>query len=158
MTFNRIQFQHGMSIPEFLRSFGTEAQCAEAVKAARWPNGFHCPCCHSAEHYVVGHGARKLFECNGCRHQTSLRAGSLMEHTKLPLGARQATCRLIYAAIGCIAFSKWALMTQSRSGLSVTAPMGAQLRVLPDHRAGFRARACRYRACRAARMMRSSPL
>jgi hypothetical protein len=29
--------------------------------------------------------------------------------------------------------------------------MGAQLRVLPDHRAGFRARACRYRACRAVR-------
>ena len=38
MAFNRIQFQPGMSIPEFLRSFGTEAQCAEAVKAARWPS------------------------------------------------------------------------------------------------------------------------
>ena len=40
MAFNRIQFQHGMSIPEFLDSFGTEARCAEAVKAARWPSGF----------------------------------------------------------------------------------------------------------------------
>jgi hypothetical protein len=70
----------------------------------------------------------------------------------LASGARQGTCRLIYAASGCITFSKWALMTQLRSGLSVTAPMGAQLRVLPDHRAGFSARACRYRACRAARM------
>jgi hypothetical protein len=37
------------------------------------------------DHYIVGHGARKLFQCNGCRHQTSLTAGSLMEHTKLPL-------------------------------------------------------------------------
>ena len=85
MAFNRIQFQHGMSIPEFLRSFGTEAQCAEAVKAARWPGGFHCPRCLSDAHYVVGHGARNLFQCNECRHQTSLTAGSLMEHTKLPL-------------------------------------------------------------------------
>lgn len=85
MTFNRIQFQHGMSIPEFLRSFGTEAQCAEAVKAARWPDGFRCSRCSSADHYVVSHGARKLFQCNVCRHQTSLTAGSLMEHTKLPL-------------------------------------------------------------------------
>ena len=85
MTVNRIQFQHGMSIPEFLGSFGTEAQCAEAVKAARWPNGFRCPRCDAAEHCVVGHGARKLFQCNQCRHQTSLTAGSLMEHTKLPL-------------------------------------------------------------------------
>ena len=85
MAFNRIQFQHGMSIPEFLRSFGTEAQCAEAVKAARWPSGFRCPRCGCADHYVVGHGARKLFQCNGCRHQTSLTAGSLMQHTKLAL-------------------------------------------------------------------------
>ena len=85
MTFNSIQFQHGMSIPEFVRCFGTEAQCAQAVTHARWPNGFRCPRCGVAEHYVVGHGARKLFQCNGCRHQTSLTAGSLMEHTKLPL-------------------------------------------------------------------------
>lgn len=85
MAFNQIQFQHGMSIPEFLHSFGTEAQCAEAVKQARWPDGFRCPRCDGVDHYVVGHGARKLFQCNGCRHQSSLTAGSLLEHTKLPL-------------------------------------------------------------------------
>ena len=39
MTTNHIQFQPGMSIPEFLASFGTEAQCAEAVRQARWPQG-----------------------------------------------------------------------------------------------------------------------
>ena len=74
-----------MSIRQFLDCFGTEAQCAEAVKLARWPSGFRCPRCGRAEHYVVGHGARELFQCNGCRHQTSVTAGSLMEHTKLPL-------------------------------------------------------------------------
>jgi hypothetical protein len=85
MAFNQIQFQHRMSIPEFLRSIGTEAQCAEGVKAARWPNGFRRPRCDSADHCIVGHGPRKLFQCNGCAHQASLTAGSLMEHTKLPL-------------------------------------------------------------------------
>jgi hypothetical protein len=85
MASSLIQFQPGMSIPEFMSIFGSEAQCAEAVKAARWPAGFRCPRCGVADHYVVGHGARKLFQCNGCRHQTSLTAGSLMEHTKLPL-------------------------------------------------------------------------
>jgi hypothetical protein len=39
MAMNRIQFQHGMSLPEFLRGFGTEVACAQAVMAARWPNG-----------------------------------------------------------------------------------------------------------------------
>ena len=85
MANQQIQFQPGMSIPEFLRRFGTEAQCVEAVMLARWPDGFRCPRCAVAEHYVVGHGARKLFQCSSCRHQASLTAGSLMEHTKLPL-------------------------------------------------------------------------
>ena len=85
MASQQIQFQQGLSIPEFLAVFGTEAQCVEAVKASRWPASFHCPLCNSTSHYVVGHGARKLFQCNGCRHQTSLTSGSLMEHTKLPL-------------------------------------------------------------------------
>jgi hypothetical protein len=57
---NRIQFQQGMSLPEFMASFGTEEQCAEAVKQARWPQGFECPRCGTAAHYVVGQGARKL--------------------------------------------------------------------------------------------------
>lgn len=85
MSSHQIQFQPGMSIPEFLSHFGTEAQCAEAIRVARWPNGFRCPRCEGAQHYVVGHGARKLFQCGGCRHQTSLTAGTMMEHTKLPL-------------------------------------------------------------------------
>ena len=85
MAFKFIQFQHGMSLPEFMACFGGEEQCATALKAARWPEGFRCPRCDRAEHYIVGHGARRLFQCQGCRHQTSLTAGSLMEHTKLPL-------------------------------------------------------------------------
>jgi hypothetical protein len=85
MSSHQIQFQPGMSIPEFLTHFGTEAQCAEAIRRSRWPDGFRCPRCAGAQHYVVGHGARKLFQCGACRHQTSLTAGTLMEHTKLPL-------------------------------------------------------------------------
>ena len=85
MSFNQIQFQQGMSIPEFLSIFGTQAQCTEAVKHSRWPGGFRCSRCSGADHCVVGHGARKRFQCNACRHQTSLTSGSLLEHTKLPL-------------------------------------------------------------------------
>ena len=58
MPMNRIQFQQGMSLPEFMASFGTEEQCAEAVKQARWPQGFECPRCGSALH------ARKVDSIN----------------------------------------------------------------------------------------------
>jgi hypothetical protein len=85
MSSHQIQFQYGMSIPEFLSHFGTEAQCAEALKRSRWPQGFHCPKCSSTQHYLAVQGARKLYQCGDCRLQTSLTAGTLMEHTKLPL-------------------------------------------------------------------------
>jgi hypothetical protein len=35
MAMNQIQFQRGMSMPEFVDRYGTEAQCAEAVVALR---------------------------------------------------------------------------------------------------------------------------
>ena len=85
MASQQIQFQQGMSIAQFLAIFGTEAQCVEAVKASRWPSGCYCLRCDSTAHCVVGHGARRLFQCNGCRHQTWLTSGCLIEHTKLPL-------------------------------------------------------------------------
>ena len=40
MAFNRIQFQRGMSIPEFLRCFGTGPQCWQALRARVGPRDF----------------------------------------------------------------------------------------------------------------------
>ena len=85
MAMNRIQFQHGMSLPEFLRCFATEAACAQAVMAARWPNGFECPKCGEEAHCVISVNFRPLFQCNGCHRQTSVTAGTLFAGTKLPL-------------------------------------------------------------------------
>ena len=85
MPMNKIQFQRGVSMPQFFERYGSEEQCAAALYALRWPQGFRCPRCESPDHYVVEHGARKLFQCRGCRHQTSLTAGTLMDSTKLPL-------------------------------------------------------------------------
>ena len=59
------------------------------------------------------------------------------------LGARQGSCRLCHAASGCIPSARCAIASAvSRSGLSVTAPMGVQSRVSRDQRAGLRSRAC----------------
>ena len=85
MAYNPIQFQQGMSLPEFLQCFGTEAACAEAVRRARWPDGFFCPRCNGGAHCVILSGGRPLFQCNACHRQTSLSAGTLLGSTKLPL-------------------------------------------------------------------------
>jgi transposase-like protein len=85
MAQNRIQFQPGMSTPEFIAQYGTEEQCAAALELARWPDGFRCPRCGSATHGVIQGERAKRFQCKACRHQTSLTAGTVMEATKLPL-------------------------------------------------------------------------
>lgn len=57
-------------------------------------------------------------------------------------GASQDSCHLIHAMKrGLFSGCKRSRMTTSRSGLSVTAPIGAQLRVFPDQRAGLHSRA-----------------
>ena len=85
MAMNRIQFQPGLSMPEFFSLFGTEALCSAALESARWPDGFHCPDCGGAAHCVLHSSGHKVFQCNACRHQTSLIAGTVFQSTKLPL-------------------------------------------------------------------------
>lgn len=85
MAMNRIQFQPGLSMPEFFKLFGTEALCSAALQGARWPDGFRCPACRGAAHCVLRTGGSKVFQCNACRHQTSLIAGTVFQSTKLPL-------------------------------------------------------------------------
>ncbi len=48
MARNPIQFQPGLSLPAFLKQYGTEAQCQEALFQHRWPKGFVCPDCGNA--------------------------------------------------------------------------------------------------------------
>ena len=81
MPMNRVQFQQGLSLPEFMQRFGTEGQCAAALEAARWPDGFQCPRCGHTEHSVLKSGSRKTFQCCSCRHQTSLIAGTVFQST-----------------------------------------------------------------------------
>jgi transposase-like protein len=85
VAYNLIQFQHGMSLPDFLKCFGTETDCAQALYLAHWAGGFRCPRCGGGAHCELGEGSRRRFQCNACHHQTSLTAGTLMSSTKLPL-------------------------------------------------------------------------
>ncbi|MBE0549248.1 MAG: transposase [Rubrivivax sp.] len=45
MPMNRVQFQPGLSMAEFMRRYGTEEGCEAALTVARWPQGFSCPRC-----------------------------------------------------------------------------------------------------------------
>ena len=86
MSMNRVQFQKGLSMPEFLGRYGTEAQCEQALVAARWPSGFVCPVCGVMESRTSFRRQGRLYwQCSGCQHQCSVISGTVFESTKLPL-------------------------------------------------------------------------
>jgi hypothetical protein len=85
MVMSRVQFQSGISLPEFYRQFGTEEQCITALEQTRWPDGFHCPHCQNANGYLIKGHRHKTFQWAACRKQTSLVAGTLFQGTHLPL-------------------------------------------------------------------------
>jgi len=83
MAKNKVQFQQGMSLVQFLAKFGSEEKCREAVFGWRWPAGFQCPRCgHAGFCRLKG---RQVLQCNGCHHQTSVTSGTIFAATKLPL-------------------------------------------------------------------------
>lgn len=85
MAMNRVQFQSGLSLPAFLRRYGSERQCEQALEAARWPEGFVCPHCAGTRHSKFTRQEQAYWQCSSCRRQTSLRAGTVFDNTKLPL-------------------------------------------------------------------------
>lgn len=85
MKMNRVQFQAGLSMPEFFERYGTEAKCRQALQAARWPHGFVCPQCGCAARTSYERGGLRYWQCGGCGHQTSLISGTIFEASKLPL-------------------------------------------------------------------------
>ena len=85
MAMNRVQFQPGLSMTEFLDRYGSEDKCEAALVAARWPQGFACPACGSGAHGVFLRDERRYWQCGACRHQCSVISGTIFEATKLPL-------------------------------------------------------------------------
>src|SRR3954467_15975762 len=75
----------GLSEVEFRERFGTEEACRKALFDMRWREGLTCPACGGRGFCELK--ARKVFQCNRCKKQLSLTAGTVFQDTKLPLTA-----------------------------------------------------------------------
>ena len=70
------------NLVEFDERFATEEACLSYLMSLRWPNGFVCPKCGGDRAW---RRARLAMVCAGCRHETSITAGTLFEKTHKPL-------------------------------------------------------------------------
>lgn len=85
MGINKVQFQKGLSMMQFMERYGTEEKCHAAAVALRWPDGFVCPECGETRHCVFERKGLTYWQCSACREQTTVMCGTIFEATKLPL-------------------------------------------------------------------------
>jgi transposase-like protein len=75
--------KQAMNLPKIAQQFGSDERCREYLEHLRWPDGPQCPKC--GERSISRIETRKLFECNSCRHQFSVTAGTVFHDSHLPL-------------------------------------------------------------------------
>lgn len=85
MGINKVQFQKGLSMAEFLERYGSEEKCHAALVASRWPKGFICPECGCTRHCTFERKGLQYWQCSACREQTTATCGTIFQATKLPL-------------------------------------------------------------------------
>lgn len=82
---------------EFIDRYGTEAKCYRALYRWRWPNGFRCPACDGRARSRFRRGTLVYYQCCACRHQTTLRSGTMLQSSKLSLRAWLLAIHLLTA-------------------------------------------------------------
>lgn len=73
------------SLPEFQRMFPDDAACAKYLEAIRWRDGFQCPKCGNTAPPYRFENRPGVLRCKGCKKDTALTAGTVMERTHTPL-------------------------------------------------------------------------
>ncbi|MCR8636159.1 transposase [Paenibacillus radicis (ex Xue et al. 2023)] len=74
-----------LKVEELMGQFNTEQACADALYAAKWPNGFRCARCGHLHAYKITTRRLPLLECRACHYQESLTAGTVMEGSRSSL-------------------------------------------------------------------------
>lgn len=68
---------------DFFKRFPTEEAAREYLETARFPNGLVCIHCGNTEVWKIRGG--KLYTCKDCRKQFTIRTGTVMQDSKIPL-------------------------------------------------------------------------
>lgn len=75
--------ENNISVFDFLKKFPDEDTCEKYIMAARFPRGVYCP--HCGNHKTYRLETQKRFKCSGCRKQFTVRTGSVLAESKVPL-------------------------------------------------------------------------
>ena len=77
--------REGISLIELTEMFPDEVSAVKWFEAIRWPDGRHCGHCGSIETSEVPNAKPMPYWCKGCRSYFSVRTGTTIEKSRLPL-------------------------------------------------------------------------
>jgi transposase-like protein len=72
-----------VNLCSLIEQFGSEERCRSYLEALRWPDDIRCPRCLSAKISQIV--KRHQFDCDACRYQFSVTAGTIFNDSHLPL-------------------------------------------------------------------------
>ena len=72
-----------VSLCTLIKQFGSEPRCREYLEALRWPDKVLCPRCSSDKISTIV--KRNQYDCDACRYQFSVTAGTIFNDSHLPL-------------------------------------------------------------------------
>jgi transposase-like protein len=72
-----------MNLAELVDRFHSEDRCRKYLEELRWPDGIGCPRCGGET--ISRIQKRNQFDCDSCRYQFSVTAGTIFHDTHLPL-------------------------------------------------------------------------
>jgi transposase-like protein len=74
---------NSVDLCSLIEQFGSENKCREYLEALRWPDAVLCPRCKSINISKIV--KRHQFDCDKCRYQFSVTAGTIFNDSHLPL-------------------------------------------------------------------------
>ena len=77
--------REGISLFELTEMFPDEQAATEWFESMVWPEGRHCPRCGSVETSIAGETSGLPYWCSGCQRTFSVRIGTVMERSRVPL-------------------------------------------------------------------------
>jgi transposase-like protein/IS1 family transposase len=72
-----------MNLAKLIENFHSEDKCRKYLEELRWPDGIECPRCKSK--VISNIKKRKTYDCDNCRYQFSVTAGTIFHDSHLPL-------------------------------------------------------------------------
>ena len=123
----------GISLIDAVQKFGTEEAADEWFVSRRWPHGIRCGHCNSDAVTVRANRKPMPYHCRTCRKYFSVRTGTLLQKSKLPLAKwamafylfstslKGVSSMKLHRDLGITQKSAWHLAHRIRESWDVTA-------------------------------------